>query len=109
MVILLVAVYAIMELREFYPTGSDVREGLKSKHFMLGLAVLALVIVRVVPLAGENKALAGRGWQLHEMVASVGYYLIAFHAAAALVHHYIVKDDTLRRKLPGRKSGSAQV
>ena len=48
MLVLLVAVYACMELREFYPKGSDIREGMKSWHFMLGITVLALVIVRIV-------------------------------------------------------------
>jgi superoxide oxidase len=163
MLVLLVAVYACMELREFYPKGSDIREGMKSWHFMLGLTVLALVIVRIAvralrpappitpkqpswqrwlarsvhlllyafmigmpiagwiilsasgktipffglalpPLTGENQALAGQVKELHETAASVGYFLIGFHAAAALFHHYFVKDNTLRRMLPGRKS-----
>src|SRR6185312_16209541 len=43
MLLLLVAVYACIELREFYPRGSDLRDGLKTWHFMLGLSVLALV------------------------------------------------------------------
>lgn len=165
MLVLLVGVYACMELREFYPKGSDIREGLKSWHFMLGLTVLTLVIVRVAvrltrpapaitpaqpkwqrwlaravhlllyalmigmpiagwiilsasgktipffglslpPLVGENKALAGQVKELHETAAGIGYYLIAFHAAAALFHHYVIKDDTLRRMLPSRKSRS---
>lgn len=168
MLALLVAVYSCMELREFYPKGSDIREGLKSWHFMLGLLVLVLVFVRVAvrllrpapaitpiqpdwqrwlaravhlslyvfmfgmpiagwiilsasgktipffgfalpPLVGENKALAAQFKELHETVASVGYYLIGFHAVAALFHHYFVKDDTLRRMLPGRKSGGAPI
>lgn len=161
MLVLLVAVYACMELREYYPKGSDIREGLKSWHFILGLSVLVLVFVRVAarvsrpappitpvlpewqrwlarvvhislyvfmigmpiagwtilsasgktipffgfalpPLVGENKALAGQVKELHETVASVGYYLIGFHAAAALFHHYFIKDDTLKRMLPRR-------
>jgi len=32
----------------------------------------------------------------------VGYWLIGLHAAAALFHHYVVRDDTLRRMLPLR-------
>lgn len=34
MLLLLVAVYACMELREFHPRGSDLREGLKTWHYM---------------------------------------------------------------------------
>lgn len=166
MLALLAAVYACMELREFYPKGSDIREGMKSWHFMLGLTVLAFVLIRVVvralrpapaitplqpewqrglaravhlllyvfmigmpiagwiilsasgkmipffglslpPLVSESKALAGQIKELHETGASVGYFLIGFHAAAALFHHYVIKDDTLRRMLPGTQIGSA--
>lgn len=48
MLLLLVAVYATIELRELYPKGSDPREALKRWHFMLGLTVFALVWVRIV-------------------------------------------------------------
>jgi len=30
----------------------------------------------------------------------VGYFLFSLHAAAALFHHYVVRDNTLRRMLP---------
>ncbi len=39
---------------------------------------------------------------IHEMLANIGYFLIAMHAAAALFHHYIQKDDTFSRMLPGK-------
>lgn len=47
MLLLLVAVYACIELRGFYPKGSDPREAMKQWHFMLGLAVFALVWLRL--------------------------------------------------------------
>ena len=50
MAILLVAVYACIELREFYPKGSGPREAMKSWHFMLGLTVFILVWLRLLPL-----------------------------------------------------------
>ena len=160
MLLLLIAVYACMELREYYPKGSDFREGLKMWHFMFGLTVLLLVLIRVVArvtggtppitpdppawqtliarlthlalyafmiampiagwvilsasgkaipfygldlpaLVGLNKALAEQVKELHETVATIGYFLVGLHAVAALFHHYIVKDDTLRRMIPG--------
>lgn len=53
MVLLIVAVYACMELRGNFPNGSEMREGLKTWHFMLGLSVLVLVAIRaVVALTG---------------------------------------------------------
>ncbi|MEP7155964.1 MAG: cytochrome b [Betaproteobacteria bacterium] len=48
--------------------------------------------------------------ELGELLESVHKYLnytligvIVLHAAAALQHHFIVKDDVLRRMLPGRR------
>lgn len=162
MLLLLVAVYACIELRELYPRGSDLREGLKTWHFMLGLCVLALVALRLairfmagvtpsirpappawqqhlaalmhlalytflfampllgwltlsasgkpIPffglqlpaLLGTDKALAGSLKEIHETIGTIGYYLVSLHAAAALIHHYVNRDDTLRRMLPRR-------
>ncbi len=47
MFLLMVAVYATIELRELFPKGSDPREAMKALHFMLGLSVLLLVILRI--------------------------------------------------------------
>ena len=43
----MVAVYATIELRGLFPKGSDPREAMKALHFMLGLSVLLLLIVRI--------------------------------------------------------------
>lgn len=161
MVVLIAAGYAAILLRENFPKGTDLREGLKTWHFMIGLTILLLVIIRVIvrltsrkppvtpeppawqrrlgnmvhvalyafmlgmPLAGwvilsaagktipfyglelpalvgQSKALAGQVKEWHETAGTIGYYLIGLHAAAALFHHYIAKDDTLRRMLPSR-------
>ena len=48
MFLLLVGVYACIELRELYPKGSDPRNALKAWHFTLGLTVFALVWLRIV-------------------------------------------------------------
>ena len=161
MLVLLVAVYSCIELREFFPKGSDLREGLKTWHFMLGLSVLILALLRLavrmsgpnhtpptgskppgwqarsaklmhyalyafmiaMPLAGwlmlsaagkpipffgfhwpaligESKSTAEFIQEIHETGGTVGYFLIGFHAAAALFHHYVMRDGTLRRMLP---------
>ncbi|CAN5818974.1 cytochrome b [soil metagenome] len=161
MLLLIAAVYACIELRGNFPKGSDIREGLKTWHFMLGLAVLTLVIVRLAahfsgpapriepvaptwqrrlatlmhvalyvlmigmpllgwltlsaegksipffglqlpPLVAESEALADWVQEIHETGGTIGYFLIGLHAAAALFHHYIVRDNTLRRMLPER-------
>jgi superoxide oxidase len=38
--------------------------------------------------------------ELHELFATVGYVLIGLHAVAALLHHVVLRDNTLRRMLP---------
>lgn len=167
MLLLLVAVYASMELRDFYPRGSAPREAMKTWHYMLGLCVLALAAVRLavhfigpvpailpapsrwqdtgarlmkaalyvfmfgMPMLGwlllsvkgtpilffglqlpallnESKALAETVKEVHEAGATIGYVLIGLHATAALYHHYLLRDNTLRRMLPKRsKAGGA--
>lgn len=47
MFILMVAVYATIELRELFPKGSDPREAMKALHFMLGLTLLLLLTIRI--------------------------------------------------------------
>ena len=42
---------------------------------------------------------------IHETIALLGYYLIGLHAAAALFHHYLVRDNTLRRMWFARRAG----
>lgn len=168
MAVLIAGVYAAIELREFFPKGSDMREGFKSWHFMLGLMVLLLVVVRIIsrlattappitpvpalwqrraataahlalyglmlgmpiagwvilsakgapipffglalpPLIGPDKALAAQVREIHETAGTVGYWLIGLHAAAALAHHYVWKDDTLRRMMPGRRAAASRL
>lgn len=53
-------------------------------------------------LAGESKVLAELAEEIHEAGGTIGYFLIGLHAAAALFHHYVVRDNTLRRMLPNR-------
>ncbi len=162
MLLLLAAVYVSMELRGMFPKGSEPRELMKTWHFMLGLSVFGLALLRVVvriaspapeirpdppalqktaaklmhlalyalmlgmPLAGwlllsaagkpipffglqlpaligESKSAAGLIKEIHETVASIGYVLIGLHAAAGLYHHYIQRDNTLQRMLPGQR------
>lgn len=162
MLLLFIAVYACIELREFYPKGSDPREAMKTWHFMLGMLVFVLVWPRLLArlsgptpaiqpeppgwqqlsakllhlalyalmivtpltgwlllsatgkpmpffglelpaLTGKNKELAKSVKEIHEFVGTAGYYPIALHAAAAFFHHYVQRDNTLTRMLPGRR------
>jgi cytochrome b561 len=40
--------------------------------------------------------------EIHETAATLGYGLVAIHSAAALVHHYFQRDNTLLRMVPKR-------
>lgn len=48
MLLLIVAVYAAIELRGYYPRGSAPRDAMKMWHFMLGLSVFGLVWLRIL-------------------------------------------------------------
>src|SRR5690606_14500644 len=66
MLLLMVAVYAAIELREFFPRGSSPREALKMWHFMLGLSVLGLVWLRIaarIVWAAPDSRADGPVWQ----------------------------------------------
>lgn len=45
--ILLVAVYALIEMRDIYPKGSDARDVMKAWHFMFGMTVFGIVFLRL--------------------------------------------------------------
>lgn len=67
MALVIVATFLAIELRENYPRGSDIREAFKTWHFMLGLSVLGLVIVRIAarlmtPSPAELPEPAWRKW-----------------------------------------------
>jgi superoxide oxidase len=47
MLLLLIGVYAFINLADVFPKGSDLRAEMKTWHFMLGLCVFALVVVRL--------------------------------------------------------------
>ena len=156
MLLVMAAAFATIELRVNFERGSDIREGLKHWHFMLGLSVLVRIGARIMtagprpmaepawrkvlakavhlalyalmigmplagwvilsaegdpvpffglelpPLVGPDKALAERVEELHELGGSIAYWLIGFHALAALFHHYVLKDGVLLRMRPGR-------
>jgi superoxide oxidase len=51
-------------------------------------------------LAAADREFAGSVAEVHEMIGTLGYFLIGLHTIAALFHHYITKDNTLVRMLP---------
>jgi cytochrome b561 len=88
-------------------------------HLALYLLFLALPVLGVLIVQFGGRELVIIGWHVpqfvtpdshvrslvretHEFLANLGYFLIAFHALAALYHHYIRHDDTLMRMMPGK-------
>lgn len=80
MFLLIVAVYACIELRELYPKGSDTRDMLKDWHFTLGLCVFALVwlrlLLRVLQQPPVIEPPLGRMQHLLARFMHVGLYLL---------------------------------
>lgn len=93
--------------------------GAKIFHVLLYVLFLALPVLGVLTLAYGGKEWVLLGWQVpqfvtpdpalrriikstHETLANTGYFIIGGHALAALYHHYLRKDDTLRRMMPGK-------
>jgi cytochrome b561 len=50
-------------------------------------------------LTAPDKPLAERAEEIHEALGTIGYFLIGLHAAAALFHHYVRRDNTLKRMM----------
>ncbi len=59
--------------------------------------------ITVSPFVTPNPVVKSVLKSIHETLGNAGYFFIAFHAAAALFHHYVQKDNTLLRMIPGSK------
>ncbi|HCU07097.1 MAG TPA: hypothetical protein DIC42_05940 [Holosporales bacterium] len=56
-----------------------------------------------LPLLLTNmKFLAEYAYAVHTYVAPIGASIIGLHILAALYHHFVLKDDTLKRMMPGK-------
>ena len=59
--------------------------------------------LKVPPLATGYPELRHAVGELHEWSANLVLVIVGLHAAAGLAHHYLFRDRTLRRILPGTK------
>ena len=66
--------------------------------------VVAWGVLPLPALIGSDEALGETLILVHENVARVLLGLIVLHVAAALRHHFLLKDDVLRRMLPAAAS-----
>lgn len=53
--------------------------------------------IAIPPLLAENEAWAHTIEDLHGDIGNIFYWVIGLHIAAALYHHFVRKDDTLKR------------
>ena len=65
-----------------------------------GEAIPFFGLFEIGPLLDANEGYAEIFEELHELGGTIGYFLIGLHAVAGLYHHYIRRDDTLKRMLP---------
>lgn len=87
LIYLLFIILPILGILAVYWRGSD--------WFAFGLSM------PVSPDPDEDLEYSVKSW--HALLANTGYFLIGLHAAGALFHHYILKDNTLLRMMPGGK------
>ncbi len=83
--------------------------------FMLVMPVIGWVLLsaeghdviffglRLPALAATDRAFADTVAEVHEVIGTLGYFMVGLHTAAALFHHYFVKDNTLVRMLPQKR------
>lgn len=68
-----------------------------------------VVVWDVLPLPaliGADEQLGEDLAGLHSIVGNTLAVLVLLHVAAALRHHFVLRDDVLRRMLPGRSSAT---
>jgi cytochrome b561 len=106
--------------RRLLPAGTGVIQMLSTlMHFALYAALVGAVVLgfanvwvrgdtlfnlfAVPAFDPANKALRGQVEDLHGLFANILLVLAGLHAGVALAHHFVWKDDVLRRMLPTRR------
>ena len=69
-----------------------------------GFPVSWFKLVQLPDLVPKNKPLYDAMLQTHHAFAVVLYTIVFLHVGAALKHHFMLKDDVLKRMLPFTKS-----
>jgi len=64
-------------------------------------------VVRLPPLIGGDEALGETLVEVHVWNSRLLLIVVLIHAGAALRHHFVLKDDVLRRMLPSARTSSS--
>ncbi|ACR69832.1 cytochrome b [Edwardsiella ictaluri] len=78
---------------------------------LLGIALMAysgkswsLFGLTIAPWVTPDPAIKSMIKEWHVVLANLGYALIAMHTAAALFHHYVIRDNALLLMMPQKKT-----
>jgi cytochrome b561 len=74
-----------------------------------GFPVSWFGLAQLPDLVGTNRALYESLHETHEALAKVLGAVALLHIAAALRHHFVLRDDVLRRMLPFHRNGSKDL
>ena len=74
-----------------------------------GYSVRLFNQISLPDLIGESEKMAERFESMHELLAHILLILVVIHVLAALKHHFILKDGTLRRMLPRGRASDKKV
>ncbi|WP_434641496.1 cytochrome b561 [Klebsiella sp. I138] len=74
--------------------------GVMSLYF--GQKEWVFVFIHMPVASVKNSLLQNSLKDIHELLANTGYFIIGLHAVAALMHHYVWRDNTLKRMMPGK-------
>ena|SRR3990167_1238583 len=121
MLILLRGCWALLNVKPMLPIGTPAYQKLAERvvHFTLYVLLIAMplagwigsVAANKPPVLGhwkiwlpmaENKLVNQVAFSFHYIIALTIILFVSIHVLAALYHHYIKKDDILRRMLPHR-------
>lgn len=72
-------------------------------QFARGQAVPLFGLFEIASPWARDRALSRSVLEVHGLLADSLLILAGLHALAALAHHYVLKDDTLLRMLPGER------
>jgi cytochrome b561 len=70
-------------------------------QFARGDALSIFGIFEIASPWVKNRVFARSVTEIHEILANMLVILAALHAVAALIHHWVLRDRTLIRMLPG--------
>jgi cytochrome b561 len=69
-----------------------------------GFQTVYFGLLPIPDLLAKNKELGNLLQEVHETLNWILILIVAGHAGAALVHHFVDRDDVLTRMLPARRS-----